>query len=260
MFHPSRVLGTGSRAVYMRITTSTPVSPTASLSADQHRLDQVFGNAKDPSKTKPVESHLSFTLAAIPPSAERPGRSAMTFRIPRDFVWVEQAYTPDGRLCRVPLRIKLPESMPWFDGPVSSDVAPRDWDDLKRGFNGRYVVSLGTASGSTERFRALRRVAGALAEPNHDLMADGSVHGLLCYSARRPGTDKSPGNVYLTPTNVVDEDAVVAISCSASGCQANFGFEGRGATVCFSKEELANWHNIIDPIKVLIRSFIVRKL
>lgn len=245
----------------MRIT-STHLAPTAALSADQHRLDQVFGMAKDPSKTKPVDTHLTFTLAAIPPSGERPGRSAMTFRIPRDFVWVEQAYTPDGRLCRVPLRIKLPESTPWADGAASSDAAPRDWDDLKRGVKGRYVVGLGAASGNTERLRTLRREATSdfPAQPHHDLMADGQAHGLLRYSARRHSAEKSGDNVYLTPTTVVDEDHVVTISCSAGGCQANFGFEGRGATVCFSPEELANWRTIIDPIRALIRSFIVRKI
>ena len=245
----------------MRIT-STHIAPTVPLSADQHRLDQVFGKAKDPSKTNPVDSHLIFTLAAIAPSAESPGRRAMTFRIPRDYVWLEQAYTPDGRLCRVPLRIKLPETTPWADRGTSPDAVPRDWDELKRGFKGRYVVSLGTASGNTERLRTLRRNVSSNfpAQPRHDLIADGRAHGLLRYSASRHRGEKSLGNVYLTPTTVVDEDQVVTICCSASGCQANFGFDGRGATVCFSQEELANWRNIIDPLRALILSFVVRKI
>jgi hypothetical protein len=236
----------------------------------------------------PGETHLTFTFPAIPAAGSFEGRPAVTFRIPREYVRFHTVLSKNGQIYQVPLQIELPGPTPWQERPwLKGKKGTPEWDEFMKGWIGKFIVSLGSGSGLGGRGYFLNSINPADPHGSKDMVADGEAYGLVRYSPKRcytdehlkdpqlkafleakPADDPAPeancrlsrkSAVYFSPLSITDPEEVVYINCTPTGCFVNFTFDGReGANFHLRNEHLARWPEIVNPIRELLRSFIVR--
>lgn len=236
------------------------------------------------------ETHFQFTFAGVPASGTFKGKPSSTFRIPREYVWFENILSRwDGsmwRVSQVPVEIEFPSMKPRQKWPVpwrgtraaeeQGKYPPPDW----------FLVELGSGSGLGGRGYFLSSISSKNPQRSTDMVADGEAYGLVRYSPKRcytveqrrdpqlkvfldakPADDPTPeahcrlsrrSAVYFSPLSITAPEEVVFINCTPTGCFVNFTFDGmQGANFHFRNEYLARWPEIVDPIRRLLRSFIV---
>jgi hypothetical protein len=240
----------------------------------------------------PGETHLTFTLPEVRPSGSFKGRPAITFRIPREYVWLEGVLSRrDGaswQVYQVPVEIEYPKltprqnrSIPRRGASAADEFAtqpPQEW----------YLVKVGSGSGLGGRGYFLNSISPGNVQRRTDMIADGEAYGLVRYSPLRcftpenlknpqlrafldakPADDPMPetncrvardSSEYFSPLSTMDSESVVSISCLQNTCNTSFDFEDVGATITIPGNQLARWSEIVNPIRDLLRSFIVREI
>jgi hypothetical protein len=247
----------------MRISGITPQGLQATVASDSLLSQVVYVAPGSADLDPPEDTHLTFTLAATAANGNTPSRPAMTFRIPRVYVWTEHAYDAQGRLCRVPLRVQLPGATPWSEEPEEHELSFES--SMPHGASKhQYIVNLGAQSGHVCRAKWLQtfdpmRSTQGLERPQLGGLEhhESSLHGL---AESVSGFHEPASNTYFSSSHVTHEDSVVFFSCTGSSCKGHFGFDGRGASLQLHPVDLAHWADVIDPIRTLIRSFVVRRL
>lgn len=233
------------------------------------------------------ETHLTFTFPELPAGGSFKGRSAVTFRIPREYVRFQTVLSKDGQIYQVPLQIELPGPTPWRDhSRLKGKQGTPEWDEFMKGWIGKFIVSLGAGSGVGGRGLFLNSINHENVFMRTNLVADGEAYGLVRYSPKRcytsehlkdpqlkafleakPADDLSPepncrlsrrGAVYFSPPSITDPERVVFIRCADASCHSSFDFSGLGATMNFRQEQLSRWPEIINPAREMLHSFIVR--
>lgn len=233
------------------------------------------------------ETHLTFTLPEVPAGGSFKGRPAVTFRIPREYVRFQGVLSKNGQIYQVPLQIELPGPTPWQDRPwLAGKKGTPEWDEFMKGWIGKFIVTVGSGSGVGGRDLFVNSIDHKSVFFRTDLVADGEAYRLVRYSPKRCYTEehlKDPklkafldakpaddpvhevncrldrrGAVYFSPLTITDPEQVIFISCADASCHANFNFSGRGASMSFRQEKLSRWPDIVNPVRELLHSFIVR--
>ena len=237
----------------------------------------------------PKQTHLVFTLPAASPSGSYPGRKALTFRVPREYVDLDSVLSKNGNIYQLTIPFKLPGPRPQSDDPKAK--GPQTAPESSGGAPARSMrvrAQLGTGSGVGGREGLLHSIDPANQHGRTDLVPDGMAYGLVRYSPIRcytpehlkdpqlkafldskPADDPMPqsncrvdrrGGVLFSPAEVTDEDQVVFIRCIRLSCGVGLDFEGIGASVSFDYEQLDQWPELVNPARELLRSFIVRDI
>ena len=211
-------------------------------------------------------------------------RSAITFHIPKEYLHSGTTWQNEhGQITSFAVQFELPGPIPFQKRPWL-EKGSAEYEEFMKTWIGRFTVDIKPSLVGGASFReGMRREASKADMKRADISVAGleRYSTLLCFSesdlirlevkeflATKESNDNSETHcrldrrwaVLVSPPQVDADDAGLAIRCSSTGCKAYFSVAGCGVSMSISHANIENWPLIIEPARLLIKSFIINQV